>query len=201
MFIIYLFPVLLALGIVLIPFVSNYADPAATEQAARETVRWFWGHILSGAAFGVSIIVARQISSLPAAKGAARTGKWSFALITLGATGMAMGLGADGIGAAAMVAGNVSPNVFFEGSGFMVIGLIMSGIVLFSLGVINQIIGLYRSEILTKQQSVALTGCAVLIIGVSAVPSTAGLYLLAVLVLIIYGVIGRSIMSKGYGEQ
>ena len=201
MFIIYLFPVLLALGIGLIPFVSNYADPAATDQAARETVRWFWGHILSGAAFGVSIIVARQISSLLAVKGAAKTGKLSFALVTLGATAMAMGLGADGIGAAAMVAGNVSPNVFFEGSGFMVIGLIMTGIVLFSLGVINQIIGLYRSEILTKRQGVVLTGCAVLIIGVSAVPSTAGLYLLAVLVLIIYGVIGRSITSKGYGER
>jgi hypothetical protein len=190
---IYLFPAVLALGIILIPFVSNYADPAATEQAARDTARWFWGHIISGTGFGLAIVAAHRIASLLPVEKAGRAGASSLTLVALGGSAMAMGLGADGVAPVALIAQGINPNVFFEGSGFMVSGLIMAGIILFSFGVINQVVGLYRAGLLTKRRSIALTVCAALLMGCAAIPSTIGLYVIAVLVITIYASIGAAV--------
>jgi hypothetical protein len=39
-----IFPVVLAIGILIITVVSDYSNHLLAEQAAGKTARWFWGH-------------------------------------------------------------------------------------------------------------------------------------------------------------
>ncbi len=57
-----LFPLVLALGIVLIPVVRNYADHELAEAATAKSKRWFWGHLLSAIGFGLGVAVAVLIN-------------------------------------------------------------------------------------------------------------------------------------------
>ena len=50
------FPLILFTGIIMIPVVSNYANHDLAQEAAQQTKRWFWGHLLSGVAFGVGLL-------------------------------------------------------------------------------------------------------------------------------------------------
>jgi hypothetical protein len=185
--VILLFPIILSTGIFTIPFVSDYANNLITEESASQTGRWFWGHIISGFAFGISIIVAHYITQYLNSREQKQTSIISLSLITLGGTLLAIGLGADGIGPVATISGGSQASVFFEGSGMMVTGIFMAGIILFGFGLINQIIGLKHTGLLSKWLSVALVGCAILFIGASAIPSSLGLYFIAYLSILIYG--------------
>lgn len=46
-------PIILTIGIFTIPFVSDYAKILVTEEAAKQTERWFCSHIISGIASGI----------------------------------------------------------------------------------------------------------------------------------------------------
>ena len=48
------FPVLLSIGIFLIPVVSDYADHELAAQAVGKTGLWVAGHLISAMAFGLS---------------------------------------------------------------------------------------------------------------------------------------------------
>jgi hypothetical protein len=191
-----IFPLVLAVGIFTIPYVSDYADHVVVEAAAGQSARWFLGHILSGLAFGVSIIVAHVISAYLDSTGRKTAATTSFCLVTLGAILLAAGLGADGVGPLAARAGGAQASVFFDGSGMMVSGIFMSGIVLFGFGLISQIIGLKHAGLVSKPLSATLIVCAVALMGASAIPSTLGLYVLAVLSMIIYGSISVSFRNR-----
>ncbi|MBN1369730.1 MAG: hypothetical protein JW954_05795 [Dehalococcoidaceae bacterium] len=191
-FILLLFPAVLCLGIFMIPFVSDYANDLATEAAASQTGRWFWGHIVSSVAFGISIVAAYFIALYLNSVGQGRSGTISLVLITLGGILLAAGLGADGIGAVAFIAGGSQASAFFEGSGMMVTGLFMAGIILFGFGLINQIAGLAEAGLIPGSFRLVLTGFAIVLMGASAIPSTLGLYLLAFAAIIIYICLGVS---------
>lgn len=68
-----IFPVVLAVGILIIPVVSDYSNHLLAEQAASRTARWFWGHLISAAAFGISILAAYSIHL--STRGQARSGE------------------------------------------------------------------------------------------------------------------------------
>lgn len=181
------FPIVLAIGIFTIPFVSDYSNHMVTEAAAGHTARWFWGHMLSGIAFGIAIIAAHYITQYLHVRGQKTTGAVSLILITLGGSLLAIGLGADGVGPVATISGGAQAFVFFDGSGMMVSGIFMAGVMLFGFGTINQIIGMQNTGSIPKLLGVLQTICAVAFMGASAIPSTLGLYILALLTCILYG--------------
>jgi hypothetical protein len=182
-----LFPILLSIGIFTIPFVSDYGNNLVTEEAAGQTGRWFWGHIISGIAFGFSIIVAHNITQYLYSQEQKNSGTVSLFLIAVGGTLLAIGLGADGVGPIATTSGGSKASVFFEGSGMMVIGIFVAGVILFGFGLINQIIGLRHAGLISKWLSSILIICAVIFMGASAIPSSLGLYIIALVSIIIYG--------------
>jgi hypothetical protein len=85
--------------------------------------------------------------------------------------------------------GGSSASVFFKGSDMMIVGIFMAGIVLFSFGVICQIMGLRNAGLIPKPLSIIMVACAVLFMGASAIPSSVGLYVIALLSILIYGMI------------
>lgn len=182
-----LFPIVLSIGIFTIPFVSDYANNLVTEEAANQTGRWFWGHIISGVAFGVSIIVAHYITQYLNSREQKQTGIISLSLVAVGGTLLAIGLGADGVGPIATISSGSQASVFFEGSGIMVTRIFMAGIILFGFGLINQIIGLKHTGLISKWLSATLISCAILLMGASAIPSSLGLYFIAYISILIYG--------------
>jgi hypothetical protein len=185
--IIILFPVILSIGIFTIPFVSDYANNIVTEEAAGQTGRWFWGHITSGIAFGLSIIVAHYITQYLYSQKQKQSGTVSLSLIAIGGTLLAIGLGADGVGPIAIISGGSQASIFFEGSGLMVIGIFVAGVILFGFGLINQIIGLRHAGLISRWLSSILIICAIIFMGASAIPSSLGLYIIALISIIIYG--------------
>lgn len=146
------FPVLLLIGIVLIPVVSDYSNHQLAEQAVQQTTRWFLGHILAAVAFAISINTIRSINkhlqlvsqSLPSI---------TFPLITVGAGLYAAGLGADGIGPLAVQAAGYSPTIFFDGSGWWVTGIFLVGTIVYGLGLLSMVIHMNRQRFLTGWSS------------------------------------------------
>lgn len=141
------FPVVLTIGIVLIPVVTDYSNHQLAEQAVGQTVRWFSGHIISAMAFALSILAVGSIDkylqfsslSLPVL---------TLPFITIGAGLYAVGLGADGIGPVAVQSSGYSPVIFFDGSGLWVTGTFIAGTVIFGLGLLNTVIGSIRLGLL-----------------------------------------------------
>ncbi len=56
------FPILLSVGILLIPVVSDYSNHALAEEASKESIRWLSGHVVS------VVAVAAWTIYLPLAK-------------------------------------------------------------------------------------------------------------------------------------
>jgi len=127
-----IFPVVLSIGIVLIPVVSDYADHALASQAVNQTVRWFSGHVLAAVGFGLSVVSVSAINAhlrdqsyrLPA---------FILPVIAVGAGLYAAGLGADGIGPIAVRASASDPSLFFDGSGWWVSGTFMAAAAFFGI--------------------------------------------------------------------
>lgn len=141
------FPVVLTIGILLIPVVPDYANHALAEQAVGQTARWFSGHLVAALGFSLSVLAVSTIQKtmeqlekpLP---------RQTLPLVTLGAGLYAAGLGADGVGPAAVLVAGGSPATFFDGSGFLVTGIFITGTVLLGLGLLNLVIGSIRSGLL-----------------------------------------------------
>lgn len=191
-----LFPLILTIGIVTIPLVTDYSDHLLAEEAANQTQRWFWGHTISAIAFGFSILAAHSITTYLSKKEQGRTGIISLALITIGATLYAIGLGADGIGPLATTSGGGRAAMFFNGSGMMVSGAFIAASILFGLGAINQVIGLSHAGLFKSPYSILAIIGAILFMGASAIPSGWGLFVVATSVIIIYLPISAFIWRK-----
>ena len=113
LFPIFAFPIILAVGIVIIPVNPDYNDHALAVQAVELTERWYLGHLISAIAFSFSIWASREIL------GVLQMVPWFTPIfIALGAGLYAAGLGADGIGPIAVQASGESAVIFFDGSGW-----------------------------------------------------------------------------------
>ena len=129
LFPIFAFPIILAIGILLIPVNPDYNDHALAVQTVEQTNRWFAGHLISAIAFAFSIWAAREILDvLPKAPW------YTLIFIATGAGLYAAGLGADGIAPVAVMASGESALIFFDGSGWWVSGVFMAGTLFFGIG-------------------------------------------------------------------
>ena len=175
------FPVVLAIGIVLIPVVADYSDHELAEQAVGQTARWFSGHLIAAMGFALSIMAVVSIDRhlrlssrpLPA---------MTLPCIAVGAGLYAAGLGADGIGPVAVRSEGYSPSVFFDGSGLWVTGVFIAGTILFGIGLLSLVIGSIRLGLLRGWSRHAAFVSALVFMVAPAIPSGWALYGVAVAV-------------------
>lgn len=195
------FPVLLATGILTIPVVSDYSHHALAAQAAAQTGRWFWGHVISAVAFAFAILAACSIAGYLSTKGQGRLGMASLLLIAVGGTLYAAGLGADGIGPLATVAGGGQAQTFFEGSGMWVSGVFIAASITFGLGLIAQVITVLRVGLLKGTMGIPVFIAAVVFVGAGAIPSGWGLWAVAAAALAVYLPIALALWRQTGGEE
>lgn len=180
------FPLVLAIGIVLIPVVVNYADHEKAERAAAQTRRWFWGHLISAIGFGLGVVAACCLGLFLVDAGEAA---WALAGVPLAAVGagtMAAGLGADGIGPLAVQKAGHPARLFFDGSRVWVTGTTIAGAILFSLGQIALVVGVQHTDLLSTAVGITVIVAAIAFSVSTAVPSGYALYLVAVSALVAY---------------
>ena len=91
------FPAILTIGILIIPVVTDYSNHILAEQAIGQTVRWFWGHLISAIAFGFGSLAAYSIHRHLSKRGHANTGMVSLTLIGIGSALFAFAPGAGGL--------------------------------------------------------------------------------------------------------
>lgn len=178
-----LFPALLTLGTLLIPFVRHFGDHAAAERAIEQETRWLLGHLIVAAAFGLGIVnVLTVISRLQ--------GDWlgTVALVCTGIGGgiQAAGLGADGIAPVVLQRVGVPARQFFDGSNRIIPAVFIAGSLLFGLGQILMVVAVNQSDLLSTTWGVAALLAAIGFSALPAIPSSWSLYATATLSWIIY---------------
>jgi hypothetical protein len=169
------FPIVLTIGIVLIPVVTDYTDHRLAEQAVAQVGRWFLGHILSALGFSLSILAVGEIerqlrsvcSSLP---------RLTFPFLVMGTGLYSAGLGADGIGPIAVQAAGYSPVIFFDGSGLWVTGIFMAGTIVFGIGLLMTVTGTIRAGLLKGRNRYISFVSSLLFMVAPAIPSGWALY-------------------------
>jgi hypothetical protein len=181
-----LFPLLLTLGILLIPVVRSYADHDLAQQAVAKSRRWFWGHLLSGVAFVFSILAACCLAVYLHANDAFTSALVAVPLMAVGAGLLAVGMGADGIGPLAVRKAGYPARAFFDGSATWVTGTFIAGSIIYGLGQISLIVAIQHTPLLSMGVGIMVIVAAILFSVSSAIPSGYGLYVVAVSVLVIY---------------
>ena len=141
------FPVVLAIGIILIPVVIDYSNHMLAEQAVGQTIRWFFGHIISAIGFVLAYLTVNAIDTHVRQESLSLPGMVK-PFITIGAGLYAAGLGADGIGPLAVLSAGYSPMIFFDGSGMWVTGIFVVGTIVFGIGFLSLVIYAIRSGLL-----------------------------------------------------
>lgn len=141
------FPVVLAIGIILIPVVIDYSNHMLAEQAVGQTIRWFFGHIISAIGFVLAYLTVNAIDAHVRQESLSLPGMVK-PCITIGAGLYAAGLGADGIGPLAVLSAGYSPMIFFDGSGMWVTGIFVVGTIVFGIGFLSLVIYAIRSGLL-----------------------------------------------------
>lgn len=189
--VVFMFPITLSIGIVLIPVVSDYSDHALAEEAAQQSVRWFLGHIVSGIAFGLAILASVGIAQKLVERGMSGLARAGMVLVTIGAALHIAGLGADGVGPLSFANAGGRQQDFFEGSAVLVPLLFVAGSATFGTGQMLLIVGAIRSVTLTQLSRILLSLAGVAFIVFEVVPSGWGLYGVAAAAWIIYSLMAR----------
>jgi hypothetical protein len=171
---VFAFPILLTIGIVLIPVVSDYGNHEIAVQAVAQSARWLAGHLISAAAFGLSVWAASEIMTGLRHRGS-KPEHVPLLLISLGAALYAAGLGADGIAPVALTLSGSSPMTFFDG-GIWVTGVFILATLLFGVGLIHLTVSAIRGGIVTGIWRYIVFGSALALMVVPAVPSGYGLF-------------------------
>jgi len=169
------FPIVLTIGIVLIPVVTDYTDHRLPEQAVEQTVRWFAGHIIAATGFGLAMLAVGSIGrhlqltsqSLPAV---------TLPGVAVGAGLFAAGLGADGIGPLAVRSAGYSPVIFFDGSSLWVNGIFIAATLVFAIGLLSLVIGSIQRELLRGWSRYVSLVSAIIFVGAPAILSGWALY-------------------------
>jgi hypothetical protein len=168
------FPILMTVGIILIPIVPDYSNHVLAAEAAEQTGRWLSGHLISAAAFGLSVWASSEIMAELRHRGS-KPEPVPLLLISLGAALYAAGLGADGIAPIALILSGSSPMTFFD-EGIWVTGVFILATLLFGVGLIGLIRSAIQGGIVTGiWRYVSFTSVLILMI-VPAIPSGCGLY-------------------------
>ncbi len=180
------FPVVLTIGIVLIPVVTDYTDHRLAEQAVEQTVRWFAGHIIAAIGFGLCVPAVGAIN------GYLQQAFRSLSPVTLpsvavGAGLYAAGLGADGIGPLAVRSAGYSPVIFFDGSGLWVTGIFTAATLVFGLGLFSLVIGSIRMGFLRGWSRIISFVSTVIFLAAPTILSGWALYGLAVATFGVFG--------------
>lgn len=190
------FPVMLALGIVLIPVVPDYSEHGVAADSVRDhAVRWVWGHLIAAAAFGLGALAPWVVArTMRAARRAPAQG--AALVMALGAGLHAAGLGADGIGPVALLWNGADPQGFFDGGMAMVPPVFLAGSVLFGVGQIVLLVQCRRDGLVPRRTGSWLIGAAVTFSIAEAVPTGWGLYGVALVTLCIYLVLHRHVRHR-----
>jgi len=186
------FPMLLTLGILLIPVVPDYSDHELAARAAQQTARWFAGHLVAATAFGIGALASTAIAQelrrrnnpVPAIL---------LILVACGAALYAAGLGADGIAPVALLSSGTEPTMFFDGSGWWISGVFMGATILFGLGLILLVIRVIRIGLVTGLWRYVVLLSTIMFISAPVIPSGWALYGEALASLGIFLPIGVSI--------
>ncbi len=193
------FPVVLTLGILTIPVVVDYRDHDLAARAASHSVRWFWGHMFTGAAFGLATVAACAMAGCLLRTRHARWVYVGMPMMAVGAALHAVGLGADGIAPLAVIAGGGRAQTFFDGSGGLVSGVFLAGAVAFGVGLMVQLQGLFRIGIPSSRLQPMVFLSAIAFMGFEAVPSGWGLYGVAGASWVVFGTVAAS-MWRWHGS-
>ena len=169
------FPVALSVGILLIPVVSDYSDHAVAAEAVNSTGRWFAGHVIAAAAFGLSVLSVSVVAAVLAGR-SQRLPSFVLPLIAVGAGLYAAGLGADGVGPLAVASTGASPTLFFDGSGRWVSGTFMAATLFFGVGLIALAVHVNRVQLVRGASRYLVFVAALLFLVIPAIPSGWGLY-------------------------
>lgn len=190
LFPIFVFPIILAIGILLIPVNPDYNNHALAVQALEQTQRWFVGHLISAIAFGFAIWAAREILGV-----LTRAPWYTLIFITAGAGLYAAGMGVDGIAPAAIMASGESALIFFNSSGWWVSGVFMAGTLLFAIGLFIMISNLIQHKIVKGVWRYIIFISALVFVSAPAIPSGWALYGVAVAALGIFIPVAVSIQD------
>jgi hypothetical protein len=169
------FPIILSIGIVLIPVVSNFSDHAIATEAVNMTGRWFTGHILSAVAFGMSILSVIAIQTFQRDQ-SYEIPSFILPMMAIGAALYAAGLGADGIGPIAVKSSGSTPILFFDGSGWWVSGTFIAATAFFGVGLISLVGHTNQNQMVKGIWRYVTFISALLFIAVPAIPSGWALY-------------------------
>ena len=194
---IFAFPLILCVGIIMIPVVRNYADHELAQQAAQQTKRWFWGHLLSGTAFGVGLLALFAITLFLIEQKITLWPVLSLPCAVIGAALLVFGMGADGIGPLAISKAGQPAQLFFDGSRQWVMGSFITGSILFGVGQILMVIGINQLPILSTITGIIILLSAILFSVSAAIPSGWGLYVLGCCACVIYIPIGFALWQFG----
>ena len=191
------FPLILFTGIIMIPVVRNYANHDLAQEAAQQTKRWFWGHLLSGVAFGVGLLALFALALILLEQEITLWPVLSLPCVVIGATLLAFGMGADGIGPLAVSKAGQPAQIFFDGSRRWVMGSFIAGSILFGLGQILMVIGINQLPLLNTVTGIIILSSAVVFSVSAAIPSGWGLYVLGICACVIYVPIGFALWQLG----
>ncbi len=170
-FFILIFPIVLAIGIILIPVVPDYGRHDLAARAVEMTWRWFGGHLVTAVAFGLSLFSVSVIH-----QNLQKLSPHTFLLLAIGAGLYAAGLGADGIGPIAVQSAGASPALFFDGSGWWVIGVFIAATFFFGAGLISLVVTLNQNEILPRTSGIIALISAIIFMAAPAIQSGYALY-------------------------
>jgi hypothetical protein len=186
------FPIVLSIGIILIPVIPDYSDHRLASEAVNSTGRWFAGHMISAVAFGLSLLSVTVISAnlknhyykLPL---------FLLPIMSIGAALYAAGLGADGIGPIAVTSSGAIPTLFFDGSGWFVSGTFMAATLFFGVGLISLVVHINKSQMVEGIWRSIIFISALIFVLVPAIPSGWGLYGVAIATYGVFAPIGLAI--------
>jgi hypothetical protein len=189
------FPILLTIGIVLIPLVTSYSDHDIVLKAVEQEARWIAGHLLAAAAFGMSIWAASEIFA-ELQRRTSRGNLGLLILISLGASLYAAGLGADGIAPLALRAAGTSALPFFDG-GMWVNLVFMLATALYALGLISMVVRVIRAGLVEGVWRYVTFTSALIFVIAPAILSGYALYIEALAALGIFLPIGLELARDG----
>ncbi len=185
----------MAVGVLLIPVVDDYADHGLAAAATVDSTRWFVGHLISALGFGTAILAAAFITLRLGERD--RFAWVGLALLVPGAVLHMVGLGADGIAPLALRAAGGEVATLFDG-GVWVTGVFIAGAALFGIGTLILVLGLMRADLLTGPGRYVVFASALAFPIAEAVPYGWALFVVACLAFLIWTPIG---VALGRGEE
>lgn len=169
------FPILLTIGIVLIPVVPDYSDHLQAARGVLKTSRWVAGHLMAAVAFGLSVLASSAIVE-ELRQRAAKVPSVILPLMAVGAGLYAAGLGADGIGPVAVLHSSTSPTLYFDGGGWLLSGVFMAATLFFAPGLISLVIHVNQNELVAGPWRYVIFISALMFVSAPAIPSGWAMY-------------------------